>query len=135
MLAACLRSGAPPQAALLSVAEVAAEPLASLFRRTAALARLGFPAAVAYRGWGSWPGLPDAASVMIRTELTGAATGDALLRIARRMEQEHLARAREGVRRAGVTAIAPLCLCFLPAFLLVGVVPVAISLLSQLRPG
>lgn len=39
------------------------------------------------------------------------------------------------VRRAGVLATAPLGLCFLPAFVLIGVVPVVIGLTSRFAQG
>jgi hypothetical protein len=42
--------------------------------------------------------------------------------------------AQAQIRSVAVRATAPLALCFLPAFILVGVVPTAIGLLTELKP-
>ena len=41
----------------------------------------------------------------------------------------------ERARRAGVQAVGPLAACFLPAFVLVGVVPVVVGVAQALLAG
>jgi pilus assembly protein TadC len=43
--------------------------------------------------------------------------------------------AEAAARRAGVLAVAPLALCFLPAFVLLGVVPVVLSIAADVLGG
>ena len=49
--------------------------------------------------------------------------------------EEHRARAEveDAARRVGVRAALPLGLCLLPAFLLIGIVPVVAGLMEALR--
>jgi hypothetical protein len=64
------------------------------------------------------------AMACVRAAETGAPLADTLAGLAAD-ESERLALAAEAAaRRAGVRAVGPLAVCFLPAFLLVGVVPV-----------
>ncbi|WP_026240477.1 hypothetical protein [Parafrankia discariae] len=67
------------------------------------------------------------AAAIGRTESSGAKLAATLTRIGDRARQEAHAAAIAAARRAGVLAVAPLGLCFLPAFLLLGVVPVVIG--------
>jgi len=43
--------------------------------------------------------------------------------------------AEASARRAGVRAVGPLAVCFLPAFLLLGVVPIVASVAGQVLAG
>ena len=45
---------------------------------------------------------------------------------------EYRSAAEQAARRVGVLAVAPLGLCFLPAFVLLGVVPVVVGLAGPL---
>ncbi|MCW2599061.1 MAG: type secretion system protein, partial [Frankiales bacterium] len=69
--------------------------------------------------------------------LTRAAEGGApvavgVLRVAEDARREATGRAERAARRAGVLAVGPLGLCFLPAFLLLGVVPAVLGLVAPL---
>jgi hypothetical protein len=46
-----------------------------------------------------------------------------------------LIRDEQAARRVGVLVVAPLGLCFLPAFVLLGVVPVVLGLTGPLLAG
>ncbi|KPM53068.1 secretion system protein [Frankia sp. R43] len=70
-----------------------------------------------------------------RTESSGARLATTLTRISTRARQETHAAAIGAARRAGVLAVAPLGLCFLPAFLLLGVVPIIIGTAPDLGSG
>ncbi|MDQ1599214.1 MAG: hypothetical protein QOD68_688, partial [Actinomycetota bacterium] len=67
------------------------------------------------------------------------ATGAPLAGSVREVAADERERARwdalERARRAGVHAVGPLAACFLPAFVLVGVVPVVVGVAQSLLDG
>jgi pilus assembly protein TadC len=77
--------------------------------------------------------LAQVARTTVRTTQTGAAAADELRRVAARLRGRRRADVQQRVHRASVWVVVPLGLCFLPAFVLVAVVPVVIGLLSSLR--
>jgi Flp pilus assembly protein TadB len=133
LIALCLLAGADVPTALRavsgSVAEVAREPL----RRSAALMELGLAPAAA---WAHWDGVADSlVRAFERSRRTGAALADECERLAADLRAEQFGRIQQQARSVGVRAVLPLMGCFLPAFVLLGVVPVvaalALSLLSS----
>ncbi|MGE5763678.1 MAG: type II secretion system F family protein [Mycobacterium leprae] len=68
--------------------------------------------------------------VLARVADTGAPLAAALGEAAREQRERATLTAEERARSAGVYAVAPLGLCFLPAFVLVGAVPVVAGLLA-----
>ncbi len=56
----------------------------------------------------------------------------AVLRVAEDARRVSTARAERAARRAGVLAVGPLGICFLPAFMLLGVVPAVVGLATPL---
>jgi Flp pilus assembly protein TadB len=75
--------------------------------------------------------LSSVAHAVARSYDSGAALSPALRACAEDMRREHRARAEIAARSAGVRAIGPLTACFLPAFLLLGVLPLVASLAEQ----
>jgi len=72
---------------------------------------------------------------MARSARSGAPLADVLSDVA---DDLRLARTRDvqvAARAAGVRAVGPLAACFLPAYLLLGVVPVVASLASDALHG
>ncbi|WP_165035275.1 type II secretion system F family protein [Candidatus Protofrankia californiensis] len=67
------------------------------------------------------------ARALHRTEESGARLAVTLGRLADQTRARQQERALAAARRAGVTAVVPLGLCFLPAFIALGVVPVVIG--------
>ncbi|MER7045543.1 type II secretion system F family protein [Streptomyces jumonjinensis] len=135
LLAACVLAGAGPREAAEAVGESLGGPLGDRLTQTAAELRLGGEPA---RAWGSLarvPGAAELARCLERADSTGAPAAEAVSRTARRL---HADRARAVVargRRAQVLITAPVGLCFLPAFLAVGVAPVVIGLADGLLSG
>ncbi len=83
-----------------------------------------------------WTAMMRAAvSAFDRAQTSGAKPAAALVRLAPRARDEAHAESIAAARRAGVLAVAPLGLCFLPAFLLIGVVPVVLGSLPNLLPA
>jgi tight adherence protein B len=111
----------PGEAADLVAIGLGAGLSASASRRLAAevLGRLGLPAT------------EDAAvgRVLELAERAGAPAADLLRSTARRERRRARARARADAARLGVRLMLPLAVCVLPAFLLLGVMPVVLGLL------
>ena len=131
LMAGAVAAGATPVAAVEVVASAIAGPLASDLRRVAALSRLGGDAAAAWRGPGADAGLAPLARTVSRAVDTGAPLADALHRLASDLHAERRSAIDRRARAVGVRAAAPLGLCFLPAFLLVGVVPVVAGIATE----
>lgn len=131
LTAACLEAGVPLPAALAAGASVAdpvtAQPLASM---ATALRRGGD--AEAWAGCEGEPRLAPIARICRRVSTTGAAAGDDLRRLAAELRRAHQAERRRRSQRAAVWVVLPLGLCFLPAFLLLTVLPVVTALLPGL---
>jgi pilus assembly protein TadC len=126
LLAVCLAAGVPVSAALLAVGTAAPGELGGALTRVAGLMRLG---ADAGRAWQGAPAvLEPLARVLRRSEASGARAAPALHSLAADVRASARAETDAAVRRAGVTVLAPLGLCFLPAFVCLGVVPLVIGI-------
>ncbi|WP_165865551.1 type II secretion system F family protein [Vallicoccus soli] len=155
LLAAAVRSGSTVEAAAVAVADGLGGPLGEELRRVVGLVRLGADPAHAWASFAAAPA-PAAAGVTAAMTSTGRGSGSprdeaavafaravaralgsgaplapALERVAREQRARARARAEEAARRVGVLAVGPLTLCFLPAFVLVGVVPVVVGVLGE----
>jgi pilus assembly protein TadC len=84
----------------------------------------------------AWAGVPDGlrpiAECLEAAWVQGAAPGPALRARAGVIRRDRRRAAREAAGRLGVHLVLPLGLCFLPAFVLLGLVPVLVSLASGL---
>lgn len=72
------------------------------------------------------------ARTMIRAAQSGAPVADVLTRLADDARRTAQATASAAARRVGVHAVAPLGLCFLPAFVFLGIVPMVAGLAGQI---
>lgn len=131
LLAAVLLAGAPVASAVGTVAGAMDEPLAARLAQVSRALALGTPAAEA---WAPLADLPEAVSLVraaVRSSESGSALAAALSRTAGELRSGRDARAEEAARRASVLVVLPLGLCFLPAFVLLGVVPVVVGVLDD----
>lgn len=130
-LAVCLEAGLPVAAAVAAAADPLDGATGVTLRRVAGLLELGGDPAQAWRTAENDP--PVAA--FARAAGRSAATGAALARSARaestRVREALTDAAEARAQRAGVLIAAPLGLCFLPAFLVLGVAPVVIGLAGE----
>lgn len=133
LLRAALGSGAGLPRALEAVGRAIGGPDGAGLVRAGAALLLG-------AGWAqAWESAPPRLVIVgeaLRPAwVHGAPPGDAL-RVARaRLVHEGRARARTAAARLGVRLVLPLGLCLLPAFVLLGLVPVMIALGSGLGAG
>ncbi|MFJ7630608.1 type II secretion system F family protein [Streptomyces sp. NPDC097595] len=132
LLAACLSAGAGPVEAAEAVGESLGGPVGDQLARTAAEIRLGGDPAVAWGRFGEIPGAATLAGCLDRAGSTGAPAAEPVARIAEALRAERARAAVARAQRAAVMVTAPVGLCFLPAFLAVGVAPVVIGLAGGL---
>lgn len=135
LLAACLAGGSPPAAAVEAVAAAAQGPAGARLSAVAAALAVGSPPAQAWAALGggdSADPLAPAARALARAAEGGAPVAVTVSRLAIEARADTRLRGEEAARRVGVLAVAPLGLCFLPAFVLLGVVPVVVGLAGPL---
>ena len=132
LLAACLRGGLPVPAAVRVIATEVPEPAAGALRHTAELLALGADPVAAWAPALAEPSTAELARGARRSARSGAALAAVAEGLATtvRASADDLAEAR--AQRAAVGVTGPLGLCFLPAFLCIGVVPVVIGLATRL---
>lgn len=132
LLAACLRAGMPVADALGALADTMPTSAAAALRRAGELIALGAAPDEAWRSALECPATAPLARAACRTARSGSALAGAAADLAARARAEVTEAAQKRAQRAGVLITLPLGLCFLPAFLLLGVVPVVIGLASTL---
>ncbi len=135
LLAACIAVGAGPGEAAEEVGAAIGGPVGDGLARTAAEIRLGGEPAEAWGRFAEIPGAGPLARCLYRAGSTGAPAAEPVARLAESMRAERSAAAVARAQRAGVLITAPVGLCFLPAFLAVGVAPVIIGLAVGLLSG
>ncbi|MFV0407684.1 MAG: type II secretion system F family protein [Propioniciclava sp.] len=127
LLAVSLQAGAPPRLALAQVARGVSDPpkkqLLGVLNRIA----LGIDEPEAWLSLGDAPGYRRVARDIARSIRHGTVLAELLQRHAREARSDAQAAALARARVAGVRSVIPLVVCFLPAFLLVGVVPMLAS--------
>lgn len=131
LMAACLAAGASPGEAAGAVGGCLGGPLGAALIRAQAELRLGGDPAECWERFGRLPAAREMGRCLARASLTGSAPVAEMSRLAADLRAANGRTALAGARRAAVLATAPLGLCFLPAFLLVGVVPVVIGLAGR----
>jgi pilus assembly protein TadC len=131
LLAAALRAGAPVDRAAAAVADALGGPLGERLDRTARSLRLGAGPSEAWAHLAGVPGAGRLIAAAIRSSASGGALAGALTRLADDLRADRSVAAEAAAQRAGVLIVLPLGLCFLPAFLLAGLVPVVVALLGD----
>lgn len=132
LLSACLRAGLPVPAAVRAIAGRIPGDGGQALRATADLLALGADAADAWKPAAVVPATAQLARGARRTARSGtelAAVASALAAEVRAGASD-LSEAR--AQRAGVLITGPLGLCFLPAFVCLGIVPVITGLAGRL---
>jgi Flp pilus assembly protein TadB len=131
LLAACMGASGPPSDAAAAVARAVGSPIRERLAGVSAELRMGAdPADCWERLAEGCPALAPLGRCLARASTSGAPPSATLARLA---EEQRAAAARAATvrtRKAGVLATAPLGGCFLPAFVLIGIVPVVTGLAS-----
>ncbi|MGA5507884.1 type II secretion system F family protein [Streptomyces umbrinus] len=135
LLAACIAAGASPAVAAQAVGEALDGPVGQRLARGAAEVRLGGEPAEAWRGLAALPGARALARLLERAGESGVPAAGPVARVAAEARAEWGRTATARARRAGVLVTAPVGLCFLPAFIAIGVLPVVIGLAGGVLGG
>ncbi|WP_223884654.1 type II secretion system F family protein [Micromonospora craniellae] len=131
LLAAALRAGAPVERSVLAVADALGGPLADQLGRVGRTLQLGGGPQEAWAHLATVPGAQRIGAAAIRSASSGAALAGALTRLADDLRADRAIAIESAARRAGVLIVLPLGLCFLPAFILAGLVPVIVAVLGD----
>ena len=133
LVAVCLESGLPLRQASAEVARVLSEPLGGVLAEVSATVALGADEA------GTWaqlaqtePGLAALGREVARTVGSGVALAATLRVLGVDARRQAVAAAQVRARRVGVRSVLPLMTCFLPSFLLLGVVPIIGGVVAHL---
>ncbi|BEP12850.1 hypothetical protein acdb102_11610 [Acidothermaceae bacterium B102] len=132
LMAAALTAGTPTDAAVALAARGCGPPLDGPLHAVGASLRLGAGAEEAWRLARDDPVLRQLARLAVRSAASGAAMADACRELAAHAREAQVLEAEAAIKRAGVLSVLPVALCFLPAFVLVGVVPIVVGLLASL---
>lgn len=135
LLAACIAAGAGPVVAAQAVGEALGGPVGEGLARGAAEVRLGGEPADAWRRLAALPGAAALARLLARADESGLPAAAPVARLAADARAEWARNATARARRAAVLISAPVGLCFLPAFIAVGVLPVVIGLAGGVMRG
>ncbi|WP_407651507.1 type II secretion system F family protein [Actinoplanes sandaracinus] len=131
LLAAALKGGTSVDRSVAAVAEALGGPLGARLERTARSLRLGAAPAEA---WAHLTGVTHAERLVaaaVRSSASGGALSGALERLAGDLRADRAVATEAAAQRAGVLIVLPLGLCFLPAFLLAGLMPTVVAILAD----
>jgi len=131
LLAAALRAGLPTNRAVREVGAALGGPVGVRLDRVAGSLGLGLVPARAWVPVHDLPAGARLAAAVARSADSGAALAGAFTRLADDLRTGRLAAAETAAQRAGVLLVLPLGLCFLPAFIVAGIVPVIVAVLGD----
>jgi Flp pilus assembly protein TadB len=131
-LASCLRAGLSLDRAVRAVAASLPGPMATALTEVADLLALGADASDAWAPALDEPSTARLARAARRSARSGAAVADVATTVAADVRAEAAEAVSARAERAGVLVAGPLGLCFLPAFLALGIAPVVIGLAGPL---
>jgi pilus assembly protein TadC len=131
LLAAALRAGLPTDRAVREVADALGGPVGVRLDRVAGSLSLGLAPVPAWQPLHDLPAGTRIAAAVARSADSGAALAGAFARVADDLRTARLAEAETAAQRAGVLLVLPLGLCFLPAFVVAGILPVIVAVLGD----
>lgn len=126
LLAACMSAGMPPGLAVSATASAAPDRLARPLSDVAG--RLALGASAPWAALADVAELADVATVARRSGDSGAAMAAAVAELATARRAAAGDAAEATAERAGVLIAGPLALCFLPAFVVLGLLPTVAGL-------
>jgi pilus assembly protein TadC len=131
LLAACLAAGMPARAACAAVAAAFEGPVAEDLGRVMSATALGVSDAEAWRALQDHPQLGPAALDLARSVESGTRMVASLQHHAEVARERRRAALQVRARAVGVRSVLPLMTCFIPSFMLLGVVPTVVSAVTH----
>lgn len=128
LLGAALRSGAAPGPAIELVGRALPGAAADVLAPVAARLALGGDPAAVWSTLADDPAIGPLGRTMARAHRSGAPVVAAVERLSEELARRSRADVEDRARTVGVRAAVPLGVCLLPAFLLVGIVPLVAGL-------
>jgi len=132
LLAACLRAGLPVPAAITAIGDDLPPEASRALRATADLLAMGADPVDAWAPAMACPHTAALARGARHTARSGTALADVVATLATTVRDSAGDAAEARAQRAGVLIAAPLGVCFLPAFICLGIAPVVAGLAGQL---
>jgi len=123
LLATSLAAGAVPLTAVRQVAGAVEGPLGRRLASVAETIELGVEPAAVWELLSNDPVLGPVARTLARSAHAGVPAAPALQRTAANLRGSRRAAAEAAAQAVAIKAIAPIGLCYLPAFVLLGIVP------------
>lgn len=134
LMAACLQAGVSDQRALRSVVSSLDGPVVTDLGVVLHALTLGTDPEEAWQLLDHDSPLAPIARAFARSAQSGAPLSQLLASVAQELRAKHAAAVETAARSVAVKSVGPLGLCFLPAFILLGVVPLVASLFTQVSP-
>ncbi|MCJ0894599.1 type II secretion system F family protein [Rhodococcus sp. ARC_M5] len=135
LLAACLRSGLPISTAAAAAAQSAPASFGVALRKAADLLELGADAQTAWDSVAQDPETEALARMARRSARAGSSMASAMTELAATQRTRAEDASAAAAERAGVLISGPLGLCFLPAFICLGIIPVVVGLAGNVLGG
>lgn len=132
LLAVVLAGGQSVPTALGVVAQALPGPATAPLARGRASLAVGVPPDRVFAELAATPGLEPLGRALARSAESGASVTDVVQRLTEQLAAEDRAAVEDRARTVGIRAAVPLGLCLLPAFLLLGIVPVVAAALGEL---
>ena len=138
LLASALSAGSPTRVAVAEVAMVSPTESRAVLETVGSHIRVGRSEQQAWDDIAADPVLAPvwgrAGRDLARSATSGAAVVEVLRVHASEARAEHRAQIERQAKTVGIRSVLPLMTCFLPAFVLVGVVPIIAGLISSYLP-
>jgi pilus assembly protein TadC len=124
LMGACLRAGQPLRTASITVGQAMGPPMGVLFNSVNHAISVGMSDEQAWKVLGDDPVIGEVARDIARCASWGTTTVEVLAHHSRALRRAAAQCRINRAKQVGVKSVLPLGLCYLPAFLLLGVVPV-----------
>lgn len=136
LIATCLDAGLPLRGAVTAAAAELDGPLGAALTRMDVAVRLGVPEPQAWEDLAAAePALADLSLALRHVADTGVALAPTFRQLSHEASKVRNAQSQARARRAGISSVLPLMACHLPAFVLVGVVPIVGGVAGRLFGG
>jgi pilus assembly protein TadC len=134
LMAACLGAGLPARTACAAIVRTFEGAVADDLGQVLALQQLGVPDAAAWRTLHDHPQLGLAAADLARSVESGTSMVEGLRHQAAAAREVRRSELQVRARTVGVRSVLPLMMCFIPSFLLLGIVPAVVSAVFHALP-
>lgn len=134
LMAACLGAGLPARTACAAVVQTFDGPVADDLGQVLALLELGVGDVVAWEALRDHPQLGLAAADLARSVESGTSMVEGLRHHAAAAREARRSELQVRARAVGVRSVLPLMTCFIPSFMLLGIVPAVVSAVFNALP-